>query len=289
MKIAISGSTGFIGKQLTDYLLHCGNEIIVISRKDFADADNQLAKIVNSADVILNFAGSSVLCRWNKQNKRQILSSRIDTTRLLVEAVRKNLPDNTPKVFINASAIGIYKNKDIHDEFSTALGDDFLASVCKAWERETGPLKEVNIRTCIVRIGIVLGTTGGSLGKLLPLFKAGLGGKIATGKQPFSFIHILDFCRSIEHLIENPQSSGIYNLTSPEPTTNELFTKALSGCLHRPALFTVPEFSLKLIYGEAAGIITSGVYATPAHLMHENFQFMFPDISSALINLVQNG
>ena len=287
MKIAISGSTGFIGKQLTDYLLRSGNEIIVISRKDFSDVDNQLAKIVNSADVILNFAGSSVLCRWNKQNKEQILSSRIDTTRMLVDAVRKNSSAHTPKVFINASAIGIYENSGIHDESSTAFSTDFLASVCKAWEKETEPLKDVNVRTCIVRIGIVLGTTGGSLGKLLPLFRAGLGGKIASGKQPFSFIHILDFCRVIEHLIANAQSSGIYNLTSPEPTTNELFTNALAACLHRPALFTVPEFGLKLIYGEAAGIITSGIYAKPAHLLHENFQFMFPEISSALLNLVQ--
>ena len=286
MKIAISGGTGFIGKQVTDYLLRYGNEIILISRKDFADTENQLAKIVNSADVILNFAGSSVLCRWNKQNKAQIFSSRIDTTRLLVDAVRKNSSSHTPKVFINASAIGIYESSGVHDESSTAFSTDFLASVCKAWERETEPLNEVNVRTCILRIGIVLGITGGSLGKLLPLFKAGLGGKIATGKQSFSFIHIDDFCRVIEHLIINPQSSGVYNMTAPEPTNNELFTRALAKCLHRPALFTVPEFSLKLIYGEAAGIITSGIYARPAHLLSEDFQFKFPDISSALADLV---
>ncbi|MEI7524975.1 MAG: TIGR01777 family oxidoreductase [Mariniphaga sp.] len=288
MKIAISGSTGFIGKQVTDYLLRNGNEILVISRKDFADADNRLAKIINSAEVILNFAGSSVLCRWNKQNRAQILSSRIETTRLLVEAVRKNSSDHTPKVFVNASAIGIYENSGIHDETSSALGSDFLASVCKAWEQETESLKDVNVRTCIVRIGIVLGKTGGTLGKLLPLFKAGLGGKIGTGKQSFSFIHILDFCRIIEHLIDNHDSSGIYNLTSPEPTTNELFTKALAKAMHRPDIFTVPEFSLKLIYGEAAGIITSGIYAKPTHLLNENFQFQFPDITSAIGDLVQN-
>lgn len=287
MKIAISGSTGFIGKQVSDYLLQRGNEIIVISRKDFADADNRLAKIINSADVILNFAGSSVLCRWNKQNKAQIFSSRIDTTKKLVDALKLNSSVQSPKIFINSSAIGIYDDQGVHDETSSAFSTDFLASVCKAWEGETESLKNVNVRTCIIRIGIVLGTTGGSLGKLLPLFKAGIGGKIGKGKQPFSFIHIHDFCRVIEHLIENKDSSGIYNLVSPEPSTNELFTEALAKSLHRPAIFTVPELGLKLLYGEAAGIITSGICARPAHLLSENFEFKFSDITSTIRNLVQ--
>ena len=289
MKIAISGSTGFIGKQLTDFLLRFGYEIIVISRKEFTGTDNQLAKIINSADVIINLAGSSVLCRWNEPNKSQILSSRVDTTRLLVEAVRKQTSDNRPKVFINASAIGIYEESGVHDESSDSLNTDFLASVCKAWENELIPLKELNVRTCILRTGIVLGTSGGPLARMLPLFKVGLGGKISSGKQSFSFIHISDYCRGIEHLIENTQSSGIYNLVSPEFTTNELFTKVLSHCLHRPAFFTVPEFALKVVYGQAAGLLTKGVSVIPARLLNEGFKFKFPDIASALTDLTQAG
>ncbi len=287
MKIAISGSTGFIGKQLTDYLLRCGHEIIVILHKDFAETDNQLAKLINSADVILNLAGSSVLCRWNRRSKQQIYSSRVGTSRLLVEAVLKNAPHHLPKVFINTSAIGIYTYSGVHDESSTRFNNDFLASVCKAWENEIEPLKNVNLRTCIVRTGIVLGTTGGSLAKILPFFKAGSGGKIGNGNQSFSFIHIADYCRAIEHLIVNPQSCGVYNLVSPEPTTNNLFTKTLAGKLHRPAFFAVPEFVLKLIYGEAASLITKGVCAKPIRLLKEGFQFKFPDISSTLSELVQ--
>ena len=285
MKIAISGSTGFIGKQLSDYLLQLGNELIVISRSDFAGGNNQLAKVINSADVIINLAGASVLRRWTVRNKQLILSSRVDTTRILVEAVLENIPEHRPKVFINASAIGIYEIAGTHDEFSKALGTDFLATVCKAWEVETIALQEVDIRLCILRIGIVLGTTGGSLGKMLPLFNAGLGGRIGSGKQPFSFIHISDFCGAVEHLITHNSSAGIYNLVSPVPTTNILFTNILSGYLHRPAFFKVPEFALKLIYGEASDMLTKGTRAFPVRLLDEGFRFRFPDISSAIADL----
>jgi len=288
MKIAISGSTGFIGKQLSDYLLRSGNELIAISRHDFSDGSNQLAKLINSVDVVINLAGAPVLTRWNEKNKRLILSSRVDTTRLLVEAVRMNVPEHRPKVFINASAIGIYENSLTHDEYSTALGSDFLAEVCKAWEAESEPLKEMNLRLCTIRLGIVLGTTGGSMQKMLPLFKAGLGGKIGSGNQPFSFIHISDLCRAVGHLITSEKSSGIYNMVGPEPITNSLFTSALSDQLHRPAFFTVPEFALKLIYGEASEILTKGARVKPVRLLKEGFRFEFPDISSALENLVKS-
>lgn len=287
MKIAISGSTGFIGKQLSDYLLRSGNELVVISRGDLAGGSNQLAKVINSADVIINLAGASVLQRWTNKNKQLILSSRVDTTRLLVEAVRKNLPEHRPGIFISASAIGIYDNYGIHDEFSSALGTNFLAEVCKAWESVTDPLKEMNLKLCTIRIGIVLGTSGGSLQKMLPLFKLGLGGKIGSGNQPFSFIHISDFCRAIEHLVTSEKSTGIYNLVSPSPVTNKLFTVALADQLHRPAFLKVPELALKLVYGEASDVLTKGAYVKPARLTGEGFQFRFPDISSALADLVK--
>ncbi|HEY3388340.1 MAG TPA: NAD-dependent epimerase/dehydratase family protein, partial [Prolixibacteraceae bacterium] len=160
MKIALSGGTGFIGKQLSAHLLRSGNELIVISRNDFAGGSNQLAKVINSADVIINLAGATVLQRWNDRNKQLILTSRVETTRLLVEAVGKNLPGLYPKIFINASAIGIYSNSGSHDETSSELSNDFLAMVCKAWESETTALRNEGIRLCIIRIGIVLGTTG---------------------------------------------------------------------------------------------------------------------------------
>jgi uncharacterized protein (TIGR01777 family) len=289
MKIAISGSTGFIGKLLSDFFLQSGNELIMISRLDFAGGSNQLAKVIKSADVILNLAGASVLQRWSEKNKNNIISSRVDTTKLLVKAVKQNLPEHCPRVFISASAIGIYESNKSHDDYSKEFGNDFLASVCKEWESATTEFKEIDLRLCTIRIGIVLGTTGGSLKKMLPIFKAGIGGKISSGNQAFSFIHGSDFCQAIQHLIMSRKSEGVYNFVSPEPSTNKLFTKALSENLHRPAFFTIPEFALKIIYGQAAELLTTGARVLPRRLLEEGFRFQFPDIFTAVADLVNKG
>ncbi len=286
MKIAISGGTGFIGKQLSDILLRSGHEPIVITRTDLSAGMDHLAKVIKSADVIINLAGAPVLQRWTEKNKQVILSSRVDTTRKLIEAVRLNLPEHKPSVFLSASAISIYKSWEIHDEQSTNWGTDFLASVCKAWEKETEPLNDLKVRLCTIRIGMVLGSAGGSLKTMLPMFRLGLGGKIGSGKQPFSFIHIDDVCRAIEFLILNEKCTGIYNFVAPNPITNKLFTRELSKQLHRPAIFMVPSFVLKLIFGKASDLIIDGVTVKPAHLLKDGFQFKYPDIGSALENIL---
>ena len=288
MKIAISGGTGFIGNQLSDLLLPSGHELIVISRTDLSMGIDHLAKVIKSSDVIINLAGAPVLQRWNEKNKQIILSSRIDTTKKLVEAVQMNLYENKPIVFISASAISIYNNGDTHDEKSSNLSSGFLASVCKAWENETKPLYGLNVRLCTIRIGMVLGKTGGSLKTMLPLFKWGLGGKIGSGKQPFPFIHIDDVCKAIEFLILNDKCSGIYNFVAPNQITNELFTKALSKKLHRLAFFTVPGFMLKLIFGQASEMLIEGAIIKPAHLLKDGFQFKYPDVGTALDNIVNS-
>ena len=286
MKIAISGGTGFIGKQLSDLLLRSGHELIVISRTDLSAGIDHLAKVIKSSDVIINLAGAPVLQRWNNKNKQIIISSRVDTTRKLVEAVQINRPDNIPSVFISTSAISIYKNGDTHDEQSSNLGSGFLASVCEAWEKETEPLRDLDLRLCTIRIGMVLGKNGGSLKTMLPLFKMGLGGKIGSGKQPFPFIHIEDVCKAIEFLILNDKCTGIYNFVAPNPVTNKLFTQALSKKLHRPAIFTVPGFMLKLIFGKASEMLIEGAIIKPSHLLKDGFQFKYPDVESALDNII---
>jgi uncharacterized protein (TIGR01777 family) len=286
MKIAISGSTGFIGKQLSELLLQSGNELVVISRSDLLDGIDHLTKVIKSSDVIINLSGAPVLKRWNEKNMRIILSSRIDTTRKLVAAVQMNLPEHRPNVFISTSAISIYKNGGIHDEQSVNLGSGFLASVCKAWEKETEPLRDLDLRLSIIRIGMVLGKTGGSLKTMLPMFKLGLGGKIGSGKQPFPFIHIEDVCRAIEFLIINNKCTGIYNFVAPDPVNNELFTKVLSKKLHRPAIFTVPSFLLKLIFGKASELLIDGAVIKPSHLLKDGFKFKYPDVESALENII---
>ncbi len=287
MKIAIAGSTGFIGKQLVRYLKHNGHEVFAISRRDFEGSDNQLSKLINSAEVIINLAGSSVLCRWTKSNKEEIYSSRIFTTRKIVSALQQSETSKQPKLLVNASAVGIYDTVQIHDESSVAFDSSFLTSVCEAWEQVTQQLDHSKFRVCTIRIGIVLGTTGGTLKKLLPIFRLGLGGKIGSGNQSFPFIHVDDFCRGIDHLILNQASSGIYNFVAPCLIDNLTFTKQLGAVLRRPAFIPVPEFALKLIYGQAAEVITKGAKVQPARLLDEGFKFKFPTLSEALTDLTK--
>jgi len=286
MKIAIAGSTGFIGKQLVHYLKHNGHEVFAISRRDFEVPVNQFSKLINSAEVIINLAGSSVLCRWTKSNKEEIYSSRILTTRKIVSALQQSETSQQPKLLINASAVGIYDTVQIHDESSVAFDSNFLASVCKSWEQEAQQLKGAKFRLCTIRIGIVIGTTGGTLKKLLPIFRLGLGGKIGSGTQPFPFIHVDDFCRGIDHLIQNQPCSGIYNFVAPSLTTNKEFTKVLAKSLNRPSFFKVPTFVLWLMYGEASKIITSGQRVRPSRLLEETFEFKFLDIDTTIADLI---
>ncbi|MCX6229688.1 MAG: TIGR01777 family oxidoreductase [Bacteroidia bacterium] len=287
MKIAIAGSTGFIGKQLVRYLKHNGHEVFAISRRDFEGSDNQLSKLINSAEVIINLAGSSVLCRWTKSNKEEIYSSRIFTTRKIVSALQQCETGKQPKLLVNASAVGIYDTVQIHDESSGAFDSSFLTSVCEAWEQVTQQLDHSKFRVCTIRIGIVLGTTGGTLKKLLPIFRLGLGGKIGSGNQPFPFIHVDDFCRGIDHLIFNQASSGVYNFVAPSLIPNKEFTKVLASGLNRPSFCTVPTFMLQLLYGEASRIITAGQRVTPSRLLAESFEFKFGDIETAIADLIR--
>jgi len=282
MKIVITGGTGFLGRHLSSYLLNLGHELVLIQRSDLKQGTDRISKLVNSSDVLINLAGSPVIKRWTVSNKKEILSSRLMSTMLLAEAILGLPPSKRPKVFLSASAIGIYNSKKTHNESSIDFGDDFLAEVCRQWEKCLEPIKKLNMRVCILRIGIVLGADGGMMKQLIPLFKAGLGGRIGSGKQGFSFIHILDFCRIAAFLAENSQCNGIFNLTAPEISTNLLFTKALAKACHRTAFFTVPETALKLIYGKAAVALLQGQSVYPQHLLECGYQFAYPDLGNAI-------
>jgi uncharacterized protein (TIGR01777 family) len=174
----------------------------------------------------------------------------------------------------------------MHNESSTGFGTNFLAKVCRDWEACLEPLKQLNTKVCVLRIGIVLGKDGGMLKKLIPLFRMALGGKIGSGKQSFSFVHYHDFCRIVSFLIDNPQCEGVFNLTAPEISNNSKFTKILASAFHRPALFTVPEFALKLVYGEAAVTLIKGQAVYPQHLLDCGFRFQFPDLNSTIWDIL---
>ncbi len=287
MKIAISGGTGFIGRHLAGFLTEKKHEVVLIGRGDFAKGIDRLATVLSGVDAVVNLAGAPVIKRWSDSGKKEILSSRIKTTAAIVEAIGSINPSERPKVMISASAIGIYNNENYHDEFSREYGQGFLTEVCQKWESCLEPLDNKNVRACITRLGLVLGIDGGSLKKMVPIFKSCLGGKIGKGRQGFSFIHINDLCRAIEFLLINESCQGIYNLVSPDITTNTGFTKTLARILHRPSIFTVPPFILRLIYGEGAEAILSGQFVYPKRLLDEGFRFDFPDIQQALADLLK--
>lgn len=277
--IAIAGSTGFIAGELMHSLKEF--EIIRLTRNDFLLNHNQLAEKLKNADVVINLAGSPIIKRWTSANKKKIYNSRVETTSKLVNAV---LLLNKSVHFINASAIGIYSEQNIHTEESGSYSEGFIYEVISSWEKEAEKLKDHTVHHTIIRIGIVLARNAGLLKKILPFFKVGLGGKIGSGNQWMSFIHIDDLVRAIKFII-SAKITGIVNITAPEYITNKEFTRILAGLMNRPAYIPVPAFLIKMLYGEGSGIIISSHRVLPAKLQKSGFEFKYPDINGALRNL----
>lgn len=277
--IAITGSSGFVGQNLIQFFENKNYEVISIKR-DYLKDENKLLEIISKSDVIINLAGANIINRWTDSYKKLLYSSRIDTTKSIVNAINKT--EKKPEILISTSAIGVYDNKSTYDE-SAHLNNDFLANLGKDWEDEA---KKAQIPVAIFRFGIVLGKNGGALDKMLLPFKLGIGGVIGSGNQAFSFIHIEDLLNAYEHVIEN-KLDGTFNLVSPTPTTNKGLTKALGKYLHRPTIFPVPEFMLKLIFSEGAKILTDGQSVVPKKLLDNNFKFKYENIEQAIENLVK--
>jgi len=282
MIIGITGSGGFIGKHLTSFFELKGNEVRRIPRLSEITAASEIARIISGMNVIINLAGKPIAGRWTKTYKKSLFDSRILTTRKIVEAI--NLLDVKPELLISASAIGIYSNEGEQFENNFKLADDYLGQICLAWESEAKKSNPLT-RVAIIRLGIVLGKAGGFLKRLLPLFKFGLGGKIASGEQGFSWIHIADLSKAIQFIIDNKQLTGEFNLTAPEVVDNKRFTKTFASVLKRPSFLTVPAFALKILFGEGIIAVAGGQFAPPKRLMDEGFQFTFPELEGALMNI----
>jgi len=281
-KIVITGASGFVGSMLREKFEEDGYEVVAIQRADLKDRE-KLSMLLNNSFAVINLAGASIINRWTQTYKEILYTSRIESTKALVEAMKEcNIK---PKSFISTSAVGIYKNDKPYDETATELADDFLANLCKDWEAEAKEAEKLNIRTSLFRFGIVLGE-GGALGKMLTPFKLGVGGTIGDGSQAFSFIHINDLLRAYKFVVEETTLSGLFNLTTPTPTTNYGLTKALGATLHRPTILPIPQFILNVILSEGAKVLTDGQSVLPKHLLERGFEFEYTTIEETIASLV---
>lgn len=276
MKIALTGASGFLGRTLAPRLIAAGHSVEPVNLRASAG--------LPTVDAVVHLAGEPVAQRWTPQAKRRILDSRVQLTRELVESMARLSP--RPATFISASAIGIYGSQG-----DRILGEDsppgsgFLSDVCVVWERTAGVANALGIRVVNLRTGVVLGN-GGALARMLPAFRWGAGGRLGSGRQWMSWIHIHDWAALIEFALREKRLHGPLNATAPNPVTNAEFTRTLASILHRPAFAAVPAFALKLLFGEMAGVLLSSQRVLPKAAQAAGFQFLYPDLGPALHHLL---
>jgi len=279
--------SGYLGRGISEKLQKNGHEVLGIERKLIYGSLATLSKEIEGTDVIINLAGAPILQRWTKRKKILIHESRVRTTRNLVKAINALPKENQPKKFISASAIGIYKAGFTHNETSTDFDNGFVGIVVKDWEDASIELP-ATIQKNIFRIGLVLGKEAKTITNLLLPFKLGLGANIGNGKQSFPFVHEKDVTRAFVWAVEDFDKNGTFNLVAPESITNKEFTKAFAKALNRNAIFSIPEFVLKLVLGEAAVLLTESPAVEPRNLLETGFELRYPDIKSALSEILKS-
>lgn len=282
MKIAIAGYSGFIGSRLVLFLQEKGFEVIKLPRNEVLSETQFFKDSIANSEVVINLSGANVLRRWTKKNKEEIFNSRVLFTRNIVNELNRS--DNE-KLFICASAIGLYRNNADHDETSTDYGDGFLSDVVQKWEDEAGKAKPI-VRVCNIRLGIVLGKDGGSFPKLIQSFRYRVAGIIGNGNQLLSFIHIDDVLGGILHIITNNAMSGPANFVAPHKISFNEFAQVASREMHCFMKIHIPAFFIKIIFGSASEILINGCYAAPAKLLKTGYPFTYPDIKKTIKNLV---
>jgi len=298
MRVVITGATGFIGRALCKEL--CKDyELIALSRdaSRAAKSISEWAKVIewdgrttgswfqqaNGARAIINLAGENVASgRWNESRKADILHSRLDSARAVIEAIKQM--DKKPAVVIQASAIGWYgpRSDESLDEDSTP-GKGFLASVCRGAESAAEEIEELGVRCVVIRTGVVLGRDGGAFPKMVKPFRLYFGGYLGSGRQWFSWIHLEDQVAAIKFLMENESLKGAFNLTAPQPVTMKEFSKILGKVMHRPVWFNPPAFAARLAFGEMADeMLLAGQKVLPKRLLNTGFDFKYTNVKQAL-------
>jgi uncharacterized protein (TIGR01777 family) len=290
-RIAVAGASGLIGSALVRSLAADGHEVVRLVRRAPRGADEVRwdpgRQYVDAAglagcDVVVNLAGAGVGDRrWTPEYKRLLRDSRVLGTAALAEAAA-SLP-RPPRAFLNGSAIGFYgETGDRVADEDTPPGDGFLSRLCVEWEEAAAPVAEAGVRTVFLRTGLVVARGGGAWGRLFPLFRAGLGGRLGDGRQYWSYIALHDEVAAIRHLIDGETLSGPFNLTAPQPLPNREITAAMGRVLHRPAVFPVPAAVLRTALGEMAGDVLGSQRVVPKRLLESGFRFAFPGIDEAI-------
>ena len=298
MRVTLTGATGMIGREVVGALLDRGDVVTVLSRDADRAAETFDGKVTAlewarpaheappqealvGADGVVNLIGEPIAQRWSDAVKKELRDSRVLTTRNLVAALKKAEP--RPRVLVSQSATGWYgaRGDEPLDE-STPAATDFLAELVVEWEREARVAEEIGMRVVLTRTGVVLSEDGGALEKMLPPFKAGVGGPVAGGKQYMPWVHADDVVGAILFALDTEGVSGPVNVAAPDPVTNAELSKALGRVLNRPAFAPVPAFAVKLLYGEMAFIVITGARAIPKKLRELGYEWKQPDLEQAL-------
>lgn len=297
MTILITGGTGWIGQALVPALLSDGHTVRILSRgsslpKEF-DPSVELAQwagppepipdtALAGVDAVINLAGESLAGgRWTEKRKQRMYSSRVDTTKQLVDAIGRR--EQKPRVLISASAVGYYGDRG--DEAITEAaqpGDDFLAALCSHWEDAAKKVIPHGVRLAIMRLGVVLGHGGGALPQMMLPFKLFVGGPVGSGRQVMSWVHRDDVVGATRFVLEHEELSGPINLTAPNPVTNREFSKTLGRVLHRPSFWPVPAFAVRLLFGEMGDTVLKGQRVIPKRLQEFGYEFQSPEVEGAL-------
>ena len=304
MRLLLLGCTGFVGRELVPQLLKAGHQISLVSRRlprgykserdegriNYIQIDpsqssswltEPLINVLADADGVVNLAGEPIAeKRWTESHLKVLEDSRLETTRLLVEALKACA--TPPAVLVNASAIGYY-GTSLDQRFveTSPAGSDFLASLCSRWEAAATAAPSAT-RQLTLRIGIVVAADGGALGKMIPVFRTGFGGPIGSGQQWMSWIHRSDLCSLIQRGLEDEAWSGVVNAVAPEPVSMARFAQELGRCLGRPSLLPVPGPVLQVLLGDGAKVVLEGQQVVSARLEELGFSFRFPDLASAI-------
>ena len=300
-RVTLTGATGLLGTRLVRALRERGDEVTVLSRNPGRarealgveahhwdpSAGPAPVEALAGRDAVVHLAGENVAQRWSDESKRRIHDSREQGTRNLVAGLRAAEP--RPATLVSSSAVGYYgPHGDEPLPEDTPPGDDFLAQVCVAWEREARAAEDLGVRVVRVRTGVVLDKDGGALGKMLPFFKGGVGGPVAGGRQLMPWVHADDVAGIYLRAIDDASWSGAVNATAPEPVSNKTFSTALGRALHRPAIAPVPAFAIQLLYGDMSEIVTKGQNAVPKRTLELGYRHAHPDLDEALRTALQS-